>query len=172
MLLLSSMKSSTTTVDTRFFRAGVGTVIYNQSGQVALFKRAQHPVGIWQFQQGGIDLGEDFETTLWRELKEEIGLTKSDFESVREMPFWTVHQNTNSVSDVTKSRLGQAYRWFFLELKEEVIIDITKAEENEVSSFRWASFEEAISEPESMKKHIYQQLEKYFNRYILTDLNS
>lgn len=30
----------TTTLDTRFFRAGVGTVIYNQAGLVAWFKRA------------------------------------------------------------------------------------------------------------------------------------
>lgn len=169
MLLFTSMKNETTTIDTRFFRAGVGTVIYNQAGQVALFERAVHPVGVWQFQQGGIDLEENPQETLWRELKEEIGLTKNDFENVQEMPFWTIHQSQKSVSDATKSRLGQAHRWYFLKLKEGVDIDITKAEELEVSDFRWSSFEEAIKETEDIKKHVYQQLEKYFEGYILTN---
>ena len=55
--MVCSASMSTTAIDTRFFRAGVGTVIYNSKGQVAWFERAQNPVGVWQFQQGGIDLG-------------------------------------------------------------------------------------------------------------------
>lgn len=155
-----------TEIDTRFFRAGVGTVIYNQAGQVALFERAQHPVGIWQFQQGGIDLGEHPETTLWRELKEEVGLTKNDFIRVTKYPHWTIHQVQSSVDDADKSRIGQAYLWYFLELSPEVKIDPSKALEDEVSDFRWVSFAEACETPEQLKKHIYQDLEKYFNSHI------
>jgi len=76
---------------TRFFRSGVGTVIFNSKNEVALFQRTHYPVGIWQFQQGGIDLDETFEDTLWRELKEEAGLTKDDFDFVAEMPNWTLY---------------------------------------------------------------------------------
>ena len=38
---------------TRFFRAGVGTVIYNDKEEIVIFKRAQPPVGLWELQQGG-----------------------------------------------------------------------------------------------------------------------
>ena len=156
-----------TEIDTRFFRAGVGTVIYNQTGEVALFERAQNPVGIWQFQQGGIDLGESLETTLWRELKEEIGLEKSDFSTVTQMPNWTVHQYQHTVDDVSKSRLGQAHIWYFLELKSEVEIDLSKALEHEASDFIWTTFADAVSRTEELKRHVYQELEIYFTEYIL-----
>lgn len=161
----------TTTIDTRFFRAGVGTVIYNQAGEVAIFQRAQHPIGVWQFQQGGVDLGESVETTLWRELKEEIGLTESDFANVTPMPRWTVYQDENSVEDVQKSRLGQAHRWFFLELKAGHVIDLTKATDVESSDYRWCDFTEAISVTSDLKKHVYQTLETYFTEHILPTLH-
>jgi putative (di)nucleoside polyphosphate hydrolase len=155
-----------TEIDTRFFRAGVGTVIYNSKGEVALFQRAQNPVGIWQFQQGGIDLGEDTQTTLWRELKEEIGLIESDFDLVTEYPIWTVYQDVNSVQDSSKTRLGQAHRWYFLKLKDEVEIDLTKATEVEASNFDWVPFTKAIETTQDLKKHVYQDLEKYFTTNI------
>ncbi len=160
------MKNLTTTIDTRFFRAGVGAVIYNENDQVALFERATNPVGIWQFQQGGIDLGEDFDTTLWRELKEEIGLEKEDFESVHEMPHWTIHDTASAITTADKSRLGQAHKWFFLKLKETSTIDLANAEDEENSDFRWATFAEAITETEEFKKHVYQELETYFQQHI------
>lgn len=157
-----------TEIDTRFFRAGVGTVIYNEAGEVALFKRAQHPVGIWQFQQGGIDLGEHPEQTLWRELKEEIGLESSDFSLVTKYPHWTIHQTPNSVTDAQKSRIGQAYLWYFLKLKPTVTIDLSTALEDEASDYKWVSFSAATEAPEELKKHIYQDLEKYFTEHIQT----
>lgn len=76
----------TTTLETRYFRAGVGTVIYNAAGRVVHFERTQNPAGMWQFQQGGIDLDEQPADTLWRELAEEVGLTKEDFDDVHEYP--------------------------------------------------------------------------------------
>jgi putative (di)nucleoside polyphosphate hydrolase len=166
MLLFFSMK---TEIDTRFFRAGVGTVIYNQAGRVAIFERSQYPVGVWQFQQGGIDLEEDTQTTLWRELSEETGLVKEDMELVTEYPVWTVYQDVNSVHDSSKSRLGQAHRWYFLKLKDTVYIDLSQATEIEASDFKWVSFDEAIAKTEELKKHVYRELETYFKEVILRE---
>jgi len=157
-----------TEIDTRFFRAGVGTVIYNSKGEVAFFKRSQHPVGVWQFQQGGIDLGEDTKTTLWRELTEEIGLVETDFAGVIEYPHWTVYQDKTSRTDPAKSRLGQAHRWYFLKLKDEVTIDLNKATEDEASEYKWVTFAQAIVETEELKQHVYQALETYFTEEIVT----
>lgn len=151
-------------MSTRFFRAGVGTVIYNQSGEIALFERAAYPVGVWQFQQGGIDIGESVTDALWRELKEEVGLGTDDFLSVVEMPKWTVYQDDNSVTDSTISRFGQAHRWFFLELKADVEIDLSRATDDEFSDFRWTNFSEAISITTKLKRHVYQELAEFYNK--------
>lgn len=156
-------------IDTRFFRAGVGTVIYNENGQVALFQRAKNPIGIWQFQQGGIDLGEDLETTLWRELEEEIGLSKADIALIHEMPSWTIHSTKSATKDPEKSRLGQAHKWFFLKLESTVEIDLSKALDDEASDFRWSTFTDAISGTEETKKHVYSELEIYFKEHIMNN---
>lgn len=169
MVCFASMK--TTTIDTRFFRAGVGTVIYNQAGQVAWFERAQHPVGVWQFQQGGIDLGEDTQTTLWRELQEEVGLQPEDFAAVHEYPHWTVYQYDYTINDTSKSRFGQAHRWYFLKLKDDVIIDLSKATEQEASAIRFISFAEVLTETDNFKKHVYLELSNYFTANILNNEN-
>ena len=153
--------------DARFFRAGVGTVIYNEERQVAMFKRSKFPVGVWQFQQGGIDVGEDIETTLWRELKEEIGLKKSDIAKVDEMPNWTVHPTRRSLDDASRTRIGQAHKWYFLKLKPGVEIDLSKSTDDEADDFRFNTFTEAIAECEDLKKPVYQELENYFNQTIL-----
>lgn len=160
----------TTTIDTRFFRAGVGTVIYNHEGKVAWFERAQHPVGVWQFQQGGVDLGEDTQTTLWRELQEEVGLTSDDFDSVEEYPHWTVYQYDYTVTDSSKSRFGQAHRWYFLRLKDDVAIDLDKATEQEASAVRFITFAEVLEETSSFKRHVYQELQQYYESKIITKL--
>jgi len=156
----------TATIDTRFFRAGVGTVIYNAAGEVAYFERTQNPVGMWQFQQGGIDLGEQPTDTLWRELVEEVGLTKDDFNDVHEYPHWTVYQPDNAPTDSTKSRMGHVHRWYFLKLKGEVTIDLDKATMVEASAYKWITWEAALAGTEPCKQHVYQALGEYFRTVV------
>ena len=149
----------------RYFRAGAGTVIYNQQGEIAIFKRAQHPVGVWELQQGGIDPVEHPEAAMWRELAEEIGLTKADIALTSEMPGWTVYQNKDAAELLTDI-LGQAHHWFFLQLKPEVVIDISRATEDAVSDFCWTSFDDLIERTGPHKQHVYQTLQTYFFTHI------
>lgn len=153
-------------MENRFFRAGVGTVIYNQAGEVALFERSKHPVGVWQFQQGGIDIGEQIEDTLWRELKEEIGLTQNDFTTITPYPDWTVHPEAQSQTDPSKSRIDQVHSWFFLALHPERTIDLTQATEEEASDWRWATFADAIEITEPTKRPVYKTLHNYYTKHI------
>lgn len=146
----------------RYFRAGVGTVIYNQSGQIVIFKRAQHPVGVWELQQGGIDPGEEPKVAMWRELAEEIGLTEADVTLTAVMPGWTIYENKDA-SVLLTDILGQAHTWFFLQLKPEVEIDISKASEDAVSEFCWTSFDDLIQRTGPHKQHVYHSLASYFS---------
>lgn len=150
-------------MSTRFFRAGVGTVIYNDKNEIAIFKRSKPPIGIWELQQGGVDVGESFEVTLWRELQEEIGLQPKDIETVTEMPGWTSYQSLSSIADANVDSLGQTHRWYFLKLKVESQINLDNALFDEASEFRFTNFEELISLTREGKKHVYETLRDFFS---------
>lgn len=138
-------------------------MIYNALGEIAIFKRSKPPIGIWELQQGGIDVGESFEVTLWRELHEEIGLQPKDIETVTEMPGWTSYQSLSSIADVNVDSLGQTHRWYFLKLKEESQINLDNALFDEASEFRFTNFEELISLTREGKKHVYETLRDFFS---------
>lgn len=152
--------------DTKYFRAGVGTVIYNNDYQVAVFKRLAPPTGIWQFQQGGIDTGETIEDTLWRELKEEVGLERAVIETIIPYPHWTIAEYppeiTEKLGNKTPNRLGQVHRWFFLELQDGVEINLTNATDQEFSDFQWVSFEDIFTLTSDYRRPTYQELYEFF----------
>ena len=151
----------------RHFRAGVGTVIYNQAGQIIVWQRHAPPVGTWQLQQGGIDAGELPEETLWRELQEETGLTKTAFLRVDEFPDWTLYIIPEFLAERDHDWIGQAHRWFFLELKPNTTIDLSIAEHDEFSDWRLTTFPELIAETSPLKRTVYEQLATYFEAHIL-----
>ena len=151
---------------TRFYRAGVGTVVYRPTGEIVIFKRSQHPVGAWELQQGGIDLGEVPEQTLWRELLEEIGVVQDDIEHYEMMPRQTMYQSPLA-ADSSVPVLGQVHYWFFLKLKNDREINLENALEDDASDFRCTSFDQLISLAGDHKKHVYETLRDYFKQNIL-----
>lgn len=153
-----------------YFRAGVGSVIYRQNGDIAIWKRATPPIGIWQLQQGGIDAGETLEVALWRELQEETGLTQNDFTTIHQYPHWTWYEYSEAMrldgNNQSPNRLGQCHRWWFLQLNDLVEIDLTKATDDEFDGYRFTSFAELIAETHSLKRPVYDELQKYFEAVI------
>lgn len=117
-------------------------------------------------------MGETIETTLWRELQEEVGLEAKDFAQITLFPEWTIHQYALVDEDPTKSRLGQAHCWYFLELRSDVTIDLSRAREYEASDWRWATFSEAIAETESVKKPVYETLAAFYEQWITIQMPS
>ena len=73
-------------IDKNGYRANVGIVLMNQQKELFFAKR-RYQSG-WQFPQGGIKLGETPENAMYRELLEEIGLTKNDTELLSESSHW------------------------------------------------------------------------------------
>ncbi len=149
--------------ETLYFRPGVGTVIYNEHGEVLVFKRVDMP-DVWQFQQGGMEVGETPEVTLWRELAEETGLTDTDFTALLPYPTWTVYAyEPDMLARIGwKNCLGQVHRWFFLELKPEAVVDLAKATHVEFTDSKWINFESFLAEASPLKRPIYTELYAYF----------
>ncbi len=65
-------------IDSDGFRPNVGIILVNSSGQVLWARRCGQDA--WQFPQGGIKTDESAEDAMYRELKEEVGLTPTDVE--------------------------------------------------------------------------------------------
>ncbi len=153
-------------MENRFFRAGIGTVIYNERGEVAFFRRVKYPTGVWQFQQGGIDVGENVETALWRELYEETGLGKAHFEAMEQYPSWLTYANPDALEHSHRDRMGQTHQWFFLKLNAGMKIDLTRASDREFDDMRWTTFEEVLRETDNFKLPVYEALYAYFKEHI------
>lgn len=63
-------------IDFDGYRPNVGIIICNQQGQVLWAKRCGQ--NSWQFPQGRINTGETAEQAMYRELYEEVGLSRQD----------------------------------------------------------------------------------------------
>jgi putative (di)nucleoside polyphosphate hydrolase len=73
-------------IDTEGYRANVGIVLMRDTGEVFLGRRTGGRG--WQFPQGGVRQGEPVEQTLYRELHEEIGLTREQVEVAGSTADW------------------------------------------------------------------------------------
>lgn len=153
--------------ENQYFRAGTGTVIYNDQNQILLFQRANKPE-IWQLQQGGMDTNETVEETLARELFEETGLTLADTELITAYPTWLQYEYPDAIKAQMKDQncLGQTHRWYFLKLKPDTPVDVNQAEHQEFTASRWASFDDLLAGSDVLKHAVYQELARYFKTLI------
>ncbi len=152
----------------QYFRAGAGSIIYNDAGEILLFSRSDRP-NIWQLQQGGMDSGENIEQTLWRELLEETDFTKEDFTKITPYPTWLLYQYSTQIRQLMNKPdcIGQTHCWYFLKLKPEVEIDIAKASDPEFLDWKWSTFAELIAQTDTLKQEVYQELKSFFETSVI-----
>ncbi|MDX2380496.1 MAG: NUDIX domain-containing protein [Acidimicrobiia bacterium] len=115
------------------FRAGVVAVVTDSAGRLMAFERSDIR-GQWQLPQGGIDVGEEPEAAVWRELLEETGLGRDEVSLVEEYEDWTVYEWPDRVRQSGK-RLGQAQRWFTFLVHDDSIEPTP--DQDEFVDWRW-----------------------------------
>lgn len=99
-------------IDSDGFRPNVGIILANSLGQVLWARRIGQDA--WQFPQGGINDNETPEEAMFRELREEIGLSAKDVEIVAVTRGWLryrlpkrmIRRNSHPVC------VGQKQKWF------------------------------------------------------------
>lgn len=156
-------------IDKAGYRFGVGIVLVNENRQVFFAKR----IGMlaWQFPQGGMKENETPEETMYRELKEEIGLNPEDVEVITSTRRWLRYRLPNRlVRRYAKPIcIGQKQKWFLLRLKnKDAKIDLAANDDPEFDSWAWVSYWYPLKQVVTFKRRVYVLALKEFAKMVLT----
>ncbi|WP_199609268.1 RNA pyrophosphohydrolase [Flocculibacter collagenilyticus] len=150
-------------IDAEGFRANVGIVICNNHGQVFWARRfGQHS---WQFPQGGIDKDETPEQTMYRELKEEVGLNRDDVEILCTTKHWLRYKLPKRLirRDSSPVCIGQKQKWFLLRLTcKDSDVNLLDTSHPEFDDWRWVSYWYPVRQVVSFKRDVYRKVMKEF----------
>jgi putative (di)nucleoside polyphosphate hydrolase len=139
------------------FRAGVGIVVLNTRGWVLALERSTVPGG-WQLPQGGIEDGEEPIEALWRELREETGLTADDVEVIAELPEWLGYELPAPYRSAKTGR-GQVHKWFLLRAgADDLPVRTDTTPETEFRAWRWVDLAKLAEQTVAFRQPVYRRL--------------
>jgi putative (di)nucleoside polyphosphate hydrolase len=145
-------------IDPDGYRPNVGIVLANARHQVFWAKRVNNDG--WQFPQGGMRTDETPEEAMYRELKEETGLSPRHVDVLGVTPGWLKYRLPDRFQRKHSKPLcvGQKQVWFLLEfLGDESAIDLESVPEPEFASYRWVDFWYPADNVISFKRRVYRR---------------
>jgi len=114
----------------------------------------------WQFPQGGINASESPEQAMYRELKEEIGLSPEDVEVIAVTRGWLryrlpkrmIRHHSHPVC------VGQKQKWFLLRmLSDDSAVEIDSTNSPEFDGWRWVSYWYPLGQVVAFKRDVYRK---------------
>jgi putative (di)nucleoside polyphosphate hydrolase len=155
--------------DPKLYRPNVGLAVFHRDGPVLLGKRvgAEGPYQ-WQMPQGGVDRGESAQDAAFRELEEEIGLTRSLVDLLEETVDWLYYDFPIELRKKLKQRgryLGQRQKWFAFRFKGRDADVRLDTHSPEFSDWRWAPLETSPELVIPFKKATYEEVARRFQKY-------
>ena len=155
-------------IDDDGYRPNVGIVICDKQGQVLWARRyGQHS---WQFPQGGINPGETAEQAMYRELFEEVGLSRKDVRILASTRNWLRYKLPKRLVrwDTKPVCIGQKQKWFLLQLMcNDADINMQRSSTPEFDGWRWVSFWYPVRQVVSFKRDVYRRVMKEFSTTIM-----
>ncbi|QJT82367.1 RNA pyrophosphohydrolase [Kosakonia sp. MUSA4] len=155
-------------IDDDGYRPNVGIVICNRQGQVMWARRfGQHS---WQFPQGGINPGETPEQAMYRELFEEVGLSRKDVRILASTRNWLRYKLPKRLVrwDTKPVCIGQKQKWFLLQLiGNDAEINMQTSSTPEFDGWRWVSYWYPVRQVVSFKRDVYRRVMKEFASAVL-----
>ena len=155
------------TVDKAGYRLNVGIILSNDSQRVFWGKRQGHDA--WQFPQGGLAPGETPLMAMYRELREEVGLERSDVEVLGVTKRWLKYRLPKQyIRHGTEPLvIGQKQKWYLLRLvtsEQKIRLDLWDSPE--FDSWRWIDYQEPQEHIIFFKKQVYVQALKELQPYL------
>ena len=143
-------------IDPEGFRANVGIILCNRKGQ--LFWARRMGQNAWQFPQGGIKEDESVIDALYRELKEETGLSPEHVKIMGCTRHWLRYHLPEWLrrKDCRPLCVGQKQRWFMLRLVgDEDRVRLDGGDRPEFDRWRWVSYCEPVNQVVFFKRKVY-----------------
>ena len=148
-------------------RSGVGIVVLNKNNKVFVAKRIDNPKNFWQMPQGGVDKGEVFLTTAYRELEEETSIT--NVKLINELDgLTTYHLPDHLLGIIWKGKYkGQKQKWFLMRyLGEDGEINI-KTKNPEFLEWKWVDLNQITDLVVDFKLHVYQEVQEKVKKILI-----
>ena len=143
-------------IDKNGYRLNVGIILTNKNGKLFWGKRTKSKG--WQFPQGGVNPYETLSETLYRELQEEIGLTKKDVKILGVTKRWLRYKLPVHMRRATQKPLciGQKQKWFLLMLTgNDNKINLCATKKPEFSNWQWVEYWTPLKHVIYFKRAIY-----------------
>lgn len=145
-------------IDEQGYRPNVGIILCNDKGQVLWARRIGQDA--WQFPQGGIKKGESPEKALYRELTEEVGLTKEDVQILGCTRGWLRYRLPRRMirHDSHPVCVGQKQKWYLLRLiADESRINVKSGDKPEFDGWSWVSYWFPLGKVVAFKRDVYRR---------------
>jgi len=142
--------------DSKGFRSNVGIILSRDDASLLLGGRIGQAG--WQFPQGGMQVDESPEDAMYRELEEEIGLTRGDVEILGQTDDWLHYLLPERYIRHGSKPLciGQRQRWFMLRLvSSEQQLDLERSDKPEFDRWRWVDYWRPVKEVIYFKRQVY-----------------
>ena len=146
-------------IDAEGFRPNVGIMLMNTDGKL-LWARRVGGQNAWQFPQGGIKFNESPEAALFRELKEEVGLSEHHVSIVDVTRGWLRYRLPNRfVRQQEPVCIGQKQKWFLLAFKgQDSDINVSGCGQNpEFDHWEWVSYWYPLNQVVNFKRDVYRR---------------
>jgi putative (di)nucleoside polyphosphate hydrolase len=156
-------------IDQAGYRCGIGIILVNDNRQVFFAKRIG--MAAWQFPQGGMQGHETPEQTMYRELKEEVGLNPEDVQVLSVTRRWLRYRLPERLIRRYAKPLciGQKQKWFLLKLiNQQAKIDLHMSEDPEFDSWAWVSYWYPLKQVVTFKRRVYVLALKEFAGIVLS----
>lgn len=144
-------------IDSSGYRLNIGIILANAAGKLFWAKRVGRDA--WQFPQGGMHQGESPEVTLYRELREEIGLRSEDVSILARTRHWLRYQIPKRLIRNTRPIcIGQKQIWYLLRLEGgDELIHLDHTSKPEFDHWEWVNYWYPLREVVLFKRDVYRR---------------
>jgi putative (di)nucleoside polyphosphate hydrolase len=168
MFALGKNKNDNSSKPDYLYRSGIGMMIINHKKEIFVGKRIDNNSDVWQMPQGGIEIGEDEDLAMLRELKEETGIDDFNIQILQKSRGYFYYNLPYKLQKKFwgGKYLGQKQRWYIAKfIGDESAININ-TQDPEFSDWKWIPNNQIIEEIVKFKRDLYRDVISEFKQFL------